>query len=654
MHDEQPPVTPPAAGTPAGERPDLLLLHPVLGPEAMRAFVRGLWGDLDRSLPPPGYRDISFAFHGLRAFCRDLCPVESIAPDPRLLPRVTAWVDDLAREWRFSEVFAVQDLDFWDFLRDDLVRWLHARLVERAFIDELVARGYGTVTAVGIDAGQRRLLRRLAEDHPGRLRVEVAFLDPPVPAAAETVAGRRARKLFFLLQDGWHGVRLLVENLLDRRPRVLFVSSSRCWQRSWFEPGRVERTDIHLGRVWSEGRRRGGRFYYRSDSYHPDVGAMTAGRLAPLYIQLVLFLLVQTSRGFWEVRRVQRQWRELAERADFRAALVCEGLNVDELITLWFESAVALRLPRYTRETRRERHFLKGMRPAALLLSLERGAHRPILAAARRLGIPTLGVQTQPLPPGAYGPLGGPPQRPGGAGSLDRVCVFSAETRRRLVEEGGFDPATVIVTGDPRLGAADHTAGIPREALRGLRAAWGAEADQRVIAVVCRPEEAPEVLFGLSGALRDRDDVFLVLRLEAGSAVDEARSRRLAARRGLRWFHCDGRRSDADWLAAADLLVTTSWEELAEGLRLGTPAVWIAWAKSPAAGGPAVESLATIAADGVGLQRALLEKLSGPPERLPLDGRRRAFLAAVYGEAPQDAPARILEAVEGLLSSRAD
>lgn len=637
------------AGPARAGQPDVVLLHPDLGPGALRLYLQSLWGEQDRSLPPPGYRDASFAFQGLRVFCREECAGVDVTPDASLLPRVMAWVDERARDWRLPSVLAVQELDFWDFLRDDFVSWLHARLVERRFIEDLVARGHGAVIAVGLDAGQRQMLRRLVEVHAGRLRVEMAHPGPPRAVGRETVTERRARKLFFLVQDIWHGFRLLGEGLVDRRPKVLLVSSARCWQRSLLSSGRAERTDIHLQEIWRAGRRRAARLYYRSDSYHPDVGAMTAGRLAPLYLQLGLFLLAQTSRGFLEVRRVQRQWRELEQRPDFRAAWVWEGLALESLVVPWLDRAVGGRLPRYAREARRERHFLKGMRPAALVLSLERDANRPLLAAARQLGIPAVGVQAQPLSPDVFTRSVEAARRESVQHLPDRLCVFSAETKRRLVEQGGIDPSLIAVVGDPRVGASAQPSGPPVETLRALRSGWGAEESQRVIAVVGRPEETPELLAALSAPLAGREDVLVVLAPTGVGRLDETRGRQLAARRGLRWVHFSRSAPAAEWLAAVDLLITTRWTVAAEAVRFATPAILVRWDGTLPADDPLPADLARPAGSTDALRAEVEAHLARPPQRLADDAVRRVFLAAVYGEAPEEAPGRIMDEVERLV-----
>jgi hypothetical protein len=243
---------------------------------------------------------------------------------------------------------------------------------ERHVLEQLAGDGQLVVLAAGVDPARRMLLRSLSDLLQQRIRPEIAFAAVPVSPPDETVAERRFRKLFFLLQDAWHGMRFVAEDLLLRRPKVLLVSEWRGWRRRHRTDRGWARTDVHLESVWHEGRKRPLRLYYRTDSYHPDVGAMTGGRLAPTYLRHFLFLLAQTSRGFLETRSIQRSWQRLRSNEEFRASLVFDDLPVAEIIVDWLDQWVAESLPTYVRDTRRENHFLRGIRPDVILMTAER------------------------------------------------------------------------------------------------------------------------------------------------------------------------------------------------------------------------------------------------------------------------------------------
>jgi len=621
--------------------PDLVLIHPAVGPEALRCFAPALWREEGPGQPPQGYREISAAFHGLRAFCREGLETTLPAPDPALAARVRDWVDALAHEWKFPEVFGVGEINFWAFLRNRMIGWLHQHAAEGRLITRLAAEAPIALLAIGVDASHRAQLRALADASDGRLRPEVAYLAPPAPAPRQTATERRMQKLFFLLQDGWHGVKLIFEDLFVHHPKLLIASDARCWQRR-----RGRAVDVHLEGVWREGRQRRLRLYYRTDLYDPGVGLMTLGRLAPTYLLQFFFLLAQTSRGLWEIRRIHREWRQLRERPEFRAALVFEGLPVGEIVCDWLDAQTARWLPQNVRNTRRETYFLRGVRPRAVLLTHEQAVNRPILSAAKRLGIPTVALQLRPYHVWDHAYLLSRRDPEHSTCLPDRLCVFSQETKAFLVEQGAFDPSAIVVTGDPRGDALQEETAVgdrPAESAARMRRRWGVEGDRRVIGLACSPTDFPQALEWLASALRGRDDAFVLLRL---LGEDEIR-RELLAGHDLRWFHALSSGTLQDWRAGIDLLLTTDWVEAAEALVRRTPVAFVGIGDRPPLAGPDPGSLVARASDAAELSRILQGALARSG-RVPADAAWRRFVTAYYGEPDGRASARVMELLEGL------
>jgi len=628
---------------------DLLLVHPALSAEGARVHLGAFWPDGNLGRSPAGYREVSAALFDLRAFCRDEWAGRLPGPDAELPGRIREWVDALARTWNFQEVLGVRDLDFWSFLRGGTIAWLHGRMVERRLIEHLAGDGELSVLAVGVNSHQRALLRAIGDAHAGRIRPEIAVVPVPSLNQEETIVGMRLRKMLGLCQDGWHGVRLLLEDLFVHRPKVLLVSDSRCWKRGRGGDGLRGRTDVHLEGVWREGRGRRLRLYYRTDRYDSDVGAMTAGRLAPTYLRHFLFLLAQTSRGFWEVRRIQRQWRALRENPSFREALAFEGLPLGDMLLGWLDSAVAERLPSEVRTTRRETHFLRGTRPSVVLLGQSAEDGRALVAAARSLRIPTVALQMRPFSDWDHAYLltgrGGPP-----SGCLaDRICVFSREAKAFLVEKGACDPSAVVITGDPRRDWLEERRTPSPEILEQIRKRWGVEAGQRVVAVACRSAQCPEVLDWLSIALEEREDAFVLMSHPAGPVMQgKTRPPGLGGRSVLRWVHFAGDDLVAGWLQAVDLLVTTTWPEAAEAILARTPAVFLRCGEQAGFPGPDPGALIRQAASAEELRSVVRDVFSRLDYRLPADERWRAFVEAVYGPPDGAAARRVIELVEGL------
>ncbi len=647
----------PAEGTYAAGRkratsvqPDLILVHPLLDAAHVRQLLPAFWPEGEMAKLPEGYHEVASPLFGLRAFCRHEPGCIFGSPAQDLTQRVRTWVDDLSLRWQFAEVFRAGDLNFWAFLRDRLILWLRELMLQRRAFDELLEQREVLILAAGLSEDQRLLLRELSKQHGPRLRTVLAYADPPAPPAPETVAERRARKVFFLLQDAWHGVQFLWEDLFVRRPKLLLVSHSSCWRRRRGADGRTARTDVHLEAVWREGRKSRLRLYLRADSYHPDVGAMTAGRLAPSHLRHFLFLLAQTSRGFRETRSILRKWLRLKQKPGFEDSLQLEGLALSGLLVRWLDTATRELLPEYVRDIRRESHFLRGIRPDAIVLTHEQAENRPLLAAARRLSIPTVALQTQPLQQWDDAYMSSPPDPSHSVCLPDRLCVFTSETKQRLVERGAFNPAQVVVTGDPRQQAAPAGQGIdPAERAR-LRRQWGVEADQDVIALACASQELAEILGWLSASISGNRQIFLLIRLQAQVQGEEATARQIAGAHGLRWVHFIKQSALGERLPAVDLLLTSNPHEMAEALLQEIPVVRVqrssglsSWPIEMPSNVPLAKSAEELGEVIAALQRKALSDLmpSGPVN---------TFLDASFGDRPGNASREVVELVQSMLS----
>ncbi|MFH1143334.1 MAG: hypothetical protein V1774_02170 [Candidatus Eisenbacteria bacterium] len=630
---------------------DLILIHPAIEADAARIHLGALWPDGDMRRPPEGYAEISSVLFDLRAFCRSELVGRVPQPDPHLPGRIREWMDGIAESWNLADVLAVRDLDFWSFLRGRTITWLHRRMVERRLIEHLADGGELSVLAAGLSNHQRALLRAIPIERAKAIHAEIALLRPPVAEPEETIVEMRLRKLFGLFQDGWHGMRLLLEDMFVHRPKTLLVGDSRNWKRGRIDDGLRGRSDVHLQGVWREGRRQGRRFYYRTDRYDPDVGAMTTGRLAPTYLRHFLFLLAQTSRGYWEVRRIQRQWRALREKPSFQEAFVFEGVSIGEVVLGWMDQAIAEQLPRDVRTTRRETHFLKGTRPAAILIAQQPDDSRALVAAARRLHIPTAGIQLRPFSDWDHAYLLTRRGKPGTACLVDRLCVFSREAKAFLVEQGAHDPSAGAVTGDPRRDWLEERHISQSIVNEEIRRRWGVETGQRVVAVACRSSQCPEVLDWLAKALEGRDDAFVLVHPVTEGPGERAIYERLSGSRGLRWLHLTAGDPFADWLQAVDLLVATSWPETSDAILNRTPVAFVECGEFAGFGGPDPGELIRRVASA-GELREIVQSVLARPERMAAGDRWHAFVESVYGIPDRGAAQRIAENVQALIDGR--
>ncbi len=632
--------------------PDLLLVHPLLSSSVVRQLLPAFWPDGEMASLPAGYQEVPSPLFGLRAFCRHSGDCRFSEPDDDALEAARAWVDELSQRWDFGTVFSAGDVSFWAFLRDRLIRWVCEIGAQRTAMARMFAERDRVVLAVGLSDDQRMLLRELARQFGLRLRVVLAYVEPPAPVPEETMAERRMRKLFFLLQDAWHGVQFLFDDIFVRKPKVLLVSHTNCWRRRLAPGGRWGRTDVHLESVWRAARRQPLRPYYRSDSYHPDVGAMTSGILAPVHLRHFLFLLAQTSRGFRETRSILRTWNRLKQREGFVESLRFNDLDMSALLLHWLDKATRSALPKFVRDTRRESHFLRGIRPDVILLTHEQDANLPLLVAARRMNIPTVALQTQPLQRWDDAYLSAPPDRSHAICLPDSLCVYTPETKRRLVERGAFEPAQVVVTGDPRLEGAPEAGSRDDGERQRLRRLWGVDEDQKVIYLGCQSQELPEVLAWLASSGRGGRGIFLVLGLPGLLRGEMVAARQMAAANGLRWIHLIQQDALSESMAAVDLVMTSDSEQVAEALLHGVPSAWIRRPRGAASGSvPIPEELPTIQ-DGPSMDRLLRTLLETDTFATVSPAAREEFIERTYGARPGDASRRILDLIATVLSSR--
>ncbi|HET7292533.1 MAG TPA: CDP-glycerol glycerophosphotransferase family protein [Vicinamibacteria bacterium] len=179
-----------------------------------------------------------------------------------------------------------------------------------------------------------------------------------------------------------------------------------------------------------------------------------------------------------EVRRATRQvrtlWRSLRRSPAAHEAFSHRGVAFLDLAQRDLAATLLLQLPWAVRSYEEMSAALEATRPGLVLLYAESsGWGRAAVAACRAQGVPTLALQHGILYPGYYSYLHGKDEtdcpRP------DRTAVFGEAAKRFLVEQGGYAPESLIVTGSPKFDALLALArGFDREALRrGLGVAPG-------------------------------------------------------------------------------------------------------------------------------------------------------------------------------------
>lgn len=199
------------------------------------------------------------------------------------------------------------------------------------------------------------------------------------------------------------------------------------------------------------------------------------------------------------------------------------GPAVREIVTdlgLWFE---------------RQRHgmlwaerIMLELRPSVLFTGWE-GARTMWLGAARRLGIPSLAIQhgvIYPNNPDYYRPNHEANVRP------DTTCVFGPYERDLLVKGGRYDPATVVVTGSPRVNPEDAIMAGPPDERGGVRRELGIDEGDRLLVVSAARNPVGDDIHSITAVARLLDGplpgVHIVVKLHPEEAGGEQYQRLLA------------------------------------------------------------------------------------------------------------------------------
>ena len=387
------------------------------------------------------------------------------------LRRLDAWADEADLPGRLI----VDDVPWWDRLREPTWNWLHERLLWRMVIAEL-ARGE-PITRIDVPAEATALAEVADAIHPTTApRAASAFslaTDGAGPATSTASLGGRVRRS--LIRALGRGPRrpgdpravVLDDRIAAMRagtaPRILVLSLTGLYQPIG-DPG-ASRQDPNLATVIGELERRdattvvfGFGLDHRSDEDWPMIAADP--RLLPQSLLGTRWRASDpapdaTAGSFRDRFAATPLPALLADGVDLAPAATAEILRLIESVVL----------PGIT-QTRRIERLIDEVRPTAIVMTHE-GIRTPWLVAAARRGVPTFAVQHGIIHPGHPGYTD-----PRGRGTVHptRTFVRGPSDRRVLIESGGYRSDEVEVVGAPRHDLADD-AGDGRPAPASVRAA---------------------------------------------------------------------------------------------------------------------------------------------------------------------------------------
>ncbi len=418
----------------------------------------------------------------------------------------------------------------------------------------------------------------------------------------------RARGIGYHGATGFPGSRLrLARMALRARTLALAASASRARaprapairastsvaafvHRAFWQPGASNaHAEAYIGPVLEELEQRlGDRVQYVSvgpganfrarrwwHPFRPDrkAGAVPIESLAPLHA-------LRDSRRLWRDR--QRMRRALWASEAVRRYAVIGGYDCWDIIREELAGVALLQWPWSARAMDEAGAALDAIRPAVALTYAEAGGWgRALMLEARRRRIPTVGLQhgfiyhswlnyrhepDEMLPD---------PGNPSDAGFPlpDKTLLFDGYAREHLEQHGRFPPASLLVTGSPRLDALVHTAAaLTPQDLAAAREASGADRGRALVLFVAKYGQARHVLQALADAVAAMPDVHLAIKTHPAETPDAYRPL-VEGRPAIRVLPASA--PLAPLLAASRAIVTVNSTVALDAAVLGVPALVI-------------------------------------------------------------------------------
>jgi hypothetical protein len=318
------------------------------------------------------------------------------------------------------------------------------------------------------------------------------------------------------------------------------------------------------------------------------------------------------SNTQWRARR--RAARALAASQDLRDMSKLEVLDLWPLVEPELEGIATLQFPWSVRAMDDAGAALEALKPDAIVTYAEAGGWgRALMLEARRRRIPSAALQhgfiyrhwlnyrhepdeAEPSATNAAGDHGFP--------FPDRTLLFDEYAREYLERAGAFPPASLAVTGSPRLDRLVASARSLSDSTRAaLRDSLGARSHEAIVTVASKHSQIAAAFPALVDAVRSRTDVVLVVKPHPAEGPEPyVREARVASN-----VRIAPPTADLGALTAlSSVLVTVNSTAAIEAIALDVPALVVnlpnnlspfveagvmAGAAEPAAIGPALEGL---------------------------------------------------------------
>lgn len=241
------------------------------------------------------------------------------------------------------------------------------------------------------------------------------------------------------------------------------------------------------------------------------------------------------------------------------------------------------------------------------------------IAAAARLGIPTIGVQHGAIMP-VHLMYRLPPGQVQGGPMPDYFAVYSQYAKETLSLHGSYPAERIWITGDPRFDRLVRGRTEAAEARRSL----GLPAGKRIVLVATQDYPwFPRAVEAVFAATRDDDDCLVCIKTHPRD-VPLAVYRRIAEEAGAENVSFFDRRFD-ELLAACDVLIGASSTTVLEAILLGRRTICVNFSHEPD-WYPYVADGGSLGADSQQRLRQALQRLFREEAQAELEAGRQRFL----------------------------
>ena len=372
------------------------------------------------------------------------------------------------------------------------------------------------------------------------------------------------------------------------------------------------------------------------------------------YVPINRYTTWTVARRTLRASRLAREaWRTLRGSPGLREAFSHRGVPFADLAGPDLAGTLLLQLPWAVRSYEEMAAVVKGVRPAAVCLYAESsGWGRAAVAACRAAGVPTVAVQHGIVYPKYYSYRRGPGEE--GCPRPDRTAVFGESARRQLVEMGGYDPGSLVVTGSPKFDELLAAAG--RRDRRALRSRLGVDDGRALVVVASRYRAIRSTHAAIGPAfpslVRTLETLDGVVALVKPHPAEPAAAYGADLGGSGRVRLADPALGLLDLLHAADALVTVESLSAVEALVLGRPVLILQMPTNLRA--LVDEGVALGVAAGEDPGPALRRLLFDPATRQALDAARRRYLTEVAAGVDGGATRRIVALIAATAGARAD